>query len=148
MDCRTRSAHKFRTRLGFKKYDVILIKEQSVPTKIMSSFRGQYMQTQYNVLNYRIDLYFHEYKFAIEIDGNEIQKAIEEGLGCKFTKIDHDEKDFDIFGSIKEIFRRIKKSTKKTLTNKVSARLEFKSGNIIKSKAIKFIVKQILPDYK
>ena len=28
------------------------------------------MQTQYNALGYGIDLYFHDYKFAIEIDGN------------------------------------------------------------------------------
>ena len=28
------------------------------------------MQTQYNVLSYRIDLYFHDYKLAIEIDEN------------------------------------------------------------------------------
>ena len=34
MDCRTTSAHKFRTRLGFKQHDVILIKEQSVLTKV------------------------------------------------------------------------------------------------------------------
>ena len=51
------------------------------------------MQTQYTVLSYRIDLYFHDYKLAIEIDENghsnrttdyEIkrQKAIEEELGC------------------------------------------------------------------
>ena len=26
------------------------------------------MQTQYTVLNYRIDLYFHKHKLAIEID--------------------------------------------------------------------------------
>ena len=26
------------------------------------------MQTQYNVLSYRIDLYFHDYKLAILID--------------------------------------------------------------------------------
>ena len=41
MDCRTTSAHKFRTRLGFKQYDVILTKEQSVLTRIMSSFEGK-----------------------------------------------------------------------------------------------------------
>ena len=34
MDCRTTSAHK--ARLGFKQDDVILTKEQSVLTKIMS----------------------------------------------------------------------------------------------------------------
>ena len=68
MDCRTTSAHKFRTRLGLKQYDVILTKEQSVLTKIMSSFKGENMQTQYNVLSYRIDLYFHDRKVAKEID--------------------------------------------------------------------------------
>ena len=28
------------------------------------------MQTQYNVLSYRIDLCFHDYKLAVEIDEN------------------------------------------------------------------------------
>ena len=46
MDCRTTMAHKFRTRLGFKQYDVIFTKEQSVLTKIMSSFEEENMQTQ------------------------------------------------------------------------------------------------------
>ena len=64
MDCRTTSAHK----LGFKQYDVILTREQSVSTKIMSSFKGKNMQTQYNALSYRIVLHFHDYKVAIEID--------------------------------------------------------------------------------
>ena len=49
MDCRTTAAHKFRTKLGFREY-VILTKEQSVLTKIMSSFEGENIQTQYNVL--------------------------------------------------------------------------------------------------
>ena len=33
----------------------------------MRSFEGENMQTQYNILSYRIDLYFHDYKFAIEM---------------------------------------------------------------------------------
>ena len=40
---------------------------------------------------------------------------------------------------------------KKTLINKISTRLlglEFKSNNVIKLKAIKVIVKKLLPDYK
>ena len=36
MDCKTIAAHKFRTRLGFKQYNVILTKEKSVLTKIKS----------------------------------------------------------------------------------------------------------------
>ena len=36
IDCRTTSTHKFRTRLEFKQYDVIITKEQSVVTKTMA----------------------------------------------------------------------------------------------------------------
>ena len=39
-------------------------------TKIISSFEGKNIQMQHNVLGYRIDLYFHDYKIAIEIDKN------------------------------------------------------------------------------
>ena len=70
MDCRTTAAHKFGTRLGSKQYDVILTKEQSLLTKTKSSFEEENMQTQYSVLGYMIDLYFHDYNFSIEIDEN------------------------------------------------------------------------------
>ena len=64
-------------------------------------------------------MYFPEYRLAIEIDENghsnrnienEIkrQKAIEQELDCKFTKIDSDKEDFDIFKTINEVFRHIK----------------------------------------
>ena len=56
-----------------------------------------------------------------------------------------------ILWAINEILRHIKQSTKKTLINKLSTillGLEFKSDNITKLKAIKFIVKKILPNYK
>ena len=36
----------------------------------MSSFKGENMQTQHNVLNSRTDFYFHGYKLSIEIDEN------------------------------------------------------------------------------
>ena len=58
MDCRTTSVHKLGTRLGFTQYHVILTIEQSVLTGTMSSFEGENMQTQYNILGYRINLYF------------------------------------------------------------------------------------------
>ena len=48
------------------------------------------------------------------------------------------------------MFRHLKQSTK-TLINKISTRLlgiEFKSDNTIKSKAMKFFVKKILPNYR
>ena len=65
------------------------------------------MQTQHNVLGYMIDLYFHDYKHAIEINKNghsdrnidckiNRKKAIEQELGCKFIRIDADKDIFDI----------------------------------------------------
>ena len=49
MDCRTTSAYKFKTRLGFKQYDVILTK-RTIRKRVMISFEGQNTQTKYNVL--------------------------------------------------------------------------------------------------
>ena len=80
-----------------------------------------------------------------------IKIVIKQELCCKFIRIDRDKEDFNVFRAIHELFRHIKQSTKKTLINKISRRLlglEFKSDNIIKSKAIKGIVKKILADYK
>ena len=34
----------------------------------MDASEGENIQTQYGVLGYRIDLYFHDYKLAIEVD--------------------------------------------------------------------------------
>ena len=63
-------AYRFRTWLRFKQYNVILTREQSVLTKIISSFEGENMQRQCKVWSYRIDLYFHDYKLAINIEEN------------------------------------------------------------------------------
>ena len=46
---------------------MILTKEQSLLTKVMSSLEGESMKTQFHVLGYRVDLYFHDYKLTIEI---------------------------------------------------------------------------------
>ena len=46
---------------------MINTKEQTVISAIKDAFEGENMQTQYSVLGYRIDLYFHEYKLAIEV---------------------------------------------------------------------------------
>ena len=39
------------------------------------------------------------------------QKAIEQELGCEFTRIDPDKEEFDIFKAVNEIFRQIEKSS-------------------------------------
>ena len=124
----------------------------------MSSFEGKSMQAPYNVLGYRVDFYVHDYKLATEIDKNghnyrnidfviKRPKIIEQELSCKFIRMDLDKEEFDIFIAINETFRHIKQSTKKPIINKISARLlglEFKSDEIIKSEAMKFIVKPIV----
>ena len=98
----------------------------------MSLFEGENVQTQYDVLSYRIDLYFHDYKLAIKTDQNghidgiidyeRRRRAIWQERVCKFIRIDPDEEHFDIFRAIIEIFRHIKQSTMKTLISTISTR--------------------------
>ena len=108
IDCRTTVEHKFRTRLRFRQYDVILTKEQSVLTKIKINLKKGTCKTKYSVLDYGVDLYFHGQKLAREIDENghsdrnidygiKRQKVLEQELGCEFIRIDPDKEDFFIF---------------------------------------------------
>ena len=46
----------------------MLTKEKSVLKSVMDAFEGENMQTQYSVLGYRIDLYFHDHKLTIKVD--------------------------------------------------------------------------------
>ena len=124
----------------------------------MSSFEGEKTQTQYNVLSFRIELCFHNYKLAIKIDenrcsdlhidyGKESQKAMEQELGYKLIRIDSEKEEFDILRGINKIYRHIKQSTKKTLINRETLTKSL-NHNITKSKAIRSIFKKILPDYQ
>ena len=134
---------------------MINCKEQAVLESIKDAFKGEDMQTQYTVIGYRIDIYFHEYNLAIEVDelghndrniDYEIQrqKALERELNCVFIRINPDEKDFTIFKEVNKIHRDIKKS----LIDKIWKRLlelEFKSNHSIITKALKRVVKKTLP---
>ena len=124
MDCRTDESWSLKRNLGFNLHDVINTKEQTVLRSIKDAFEGEDMQTQYTVIGYRIDLYFHKHKLAIEVDelghadrnvNNEIerQKALERELNYVFIRINSDENDFNIFKEINKIHRHIKKLTKK-----------------------------------
>ena len=145
-------------------------KEQAVINSIKDAFEGENMQTQYSVLSYRIDLYFHKYKLAIEVhelghadrnNNNEIerQRALEKELNCVFIRINPDEPDFNILREINKIHRHInqltiqqtEQQTKESVINNLSnelLKLEFKQNNSIKSKCVRWIVKNILPGYK
>ena len=59
MDCGTDKSCNLKRNLGFKLRNVINTKKQAVLESIKNAFEGEDMQTQYSVLGYRIDLYFH-----------------------------------------------------------------------------------------
>ena len=124
MDCRTDKSYSLKKILGFKLHDVINTKGQTIINSINAAFEGENIQTQYSVFGYRVNLYFHEYKLAIEVDelghadrniNNEIerQKALKKELNYVFIRINPHEKDFNIFKPINEIYRNIENLSKK-----------------------------------
>ena len=154
MDCRTDESCKCLNNLGFKLHDVINTKET-----VINSIKDAL-----------IDLYFHKYNLAIEVDelghadrnnNNEIerQRTLERELNCVFIRINPDEPDFNILREINKIHRHInqltiqqtEQQTKESVINNLSnelLKLEFKQNNSIKSKCVRWIVKNILPGYK
>ena len=113
------------------------------------------MQTQYTVLGYKIDLYFHKYNLEIEVDelghnGRNIdyeiqrQRALERELNCVFIRINPDAVDFNIFKEINKIHRHInqlsKQKAKESITDNLSQRLQeikLVKNHSIKSKCLK-----------
>ena len=117
-----------------------------------------------------VDLYFHKYKLAIEIDelghndrniDYEIQrkKALEKELDCVFIRINPNAIDFNIFKEISKIHRHInkltkertKQKTKKSIIDnlsKIMLEWELKQHNQIKTRCLKSIAKNILSNYK
>ena len=68
MDCRPDESCNLKRNLGFRLHDVINTKEQKILKSVKDAFEVENMQTQYSVLWYKIDLYFHKHKIAIEVD--------------------------------------------------------------------------------
>ena len=108
MNCRIDESCNLKKNLGFTLHDVINAKEQTIINSIKDAFEGEDKQTQYTVIGYRIDLYFHKYNLAIEVDelGHndrnidcEIQRqqALERELNYVFIRINPDEINFNIF---------------------------------------------------
>ena len=54
--------------MGFKEHDIVNVTEETTLDSIKNAFEGENMQTHYRVLGYEIDIYFHDYKLAVEID--------------------------------------------------------------------------------
>ena len=68
MDCRTDESCSLKRNLEFNLHNVINTKEKAVLRSIEDAYEGEDMQTEYTVISYRIDLYFHKHKLAIEVD--------------------------------------------------------------------------------
>ena len=110
---------------------MINTKEQTVINSIKDAFEGEDMQTQYTVIGYRIDLYFPAYIQVDELGHNdrnidyEIQRqqALERELNCVFIRINPDAIDLTFLEKKKQNTQTHKKSSKKSLIDKISERL-------------------------
>ena len=129
------------------------------------AFKGEIIPTQY----WWIDAYFSKYKLGIEVDeynhegrNSKYEKSRQltvETHGITIIRTNPDAADFDMNRLINQIYKHIiestkkqtKVSTKKSLIDDLSKRLlelEFKSNYSIKSKYLKWVIKNILPNYK
>ena len=101
---------------------------------IKDVFDGEDMPTRYSVLGCRIDLYFYEYKLAIEIDefghndrntDYEIkrQREIENELNCVFIITNPDDSDFNMYKPKNQIYNHIIKSKEENLKSKFAKEL-------------------------
>ena len=117
--CKKPEAVEFARSLGINiENSLCMSKEQDTLSCIMKAFDGEEMKCQFNVDGYRIDLYFPEYKLAIECDefdhnDRDIeyevkrQKYIEEKLKCSFIRFNPDAPDFNIFRVINRIYQQL-----------------------------------------
>ena len=156
-------------REKFKQHDKVLRKQQSSGLRLKRLFPSEDIIEEYFALHYRTDFTFKKQGLVVQSDEKghnkkssnyekERQKELEK-LGYYFIRINPDKPGFDDyeeFGRVssyitKSTKRQTKKSTKKSLIDDLSKRLlglEFKSNHSIKSKCLKWIIKNILPDYK
>ena len=129
---------KFRADLGSSQVNLILKKEQSVLIPLLKAFSAEKIKLQHKALKnetLRIDMYFSEHKFAVEISEkrhadrsqgkeNGRQKNIEKHSDCKFFyRINPDAEGFDIFFEISKIQSYIAQSNKEKLQKEKKAEI-------------------------
>lgn len=108
-------------KLGISYDDrVVPCKEGQTLNAIMQAFNGENMECQLYVSPYKVDLYFKDYKLAIECDEDghsdrDMEKEklrqlfIEDKLNCNFIRYNPDDTNFNIFEVINRIFVYISK---------------------------------------
>ena len=121
---RTRSAGVFdmAKELNIDMHSKIYMSIEADTLKcIVEAFKNEKMIEQYKVDTYRIDLYFPHYNLAIECDefhhnysinkssDAERQQYICDKINCTFIRYAPDDKNFNIFAVINDIYVYIKK---------------------------------------
>jgi very-short-patch-repair endonuclease len=92
--------------------------ESETIKSISNTFKGEKMIKQYKINNYFIDLYFEDYKLAIECDENHNNLLYDEMreieinsvLNCTFIRYAPYQKDFNIFHILNKIYLHINHS--------------------------------------
>ena len=159
---------EFKKKLGLDP-NVVTCDEQDIINTLQVVFEGEIIFTQYCIENKRLDAYFSNHKLGIEVDeynhegrNSNYEKSRQlmiESHGITIIRTNPDAADFDMNRLINQIYTHIIESTKKqtrisnkkSLIDNLSKRLlelEFKQHNTIKSKCLKWIGKNILPNYK
>ena len=141
--------------------DVVTCDEQDIISALQVVFEGEIILTQHCIKNKKIDAYFSICKLGIEVDeynheGRYSEYKLSRQLfieshGITIIRTNPDAADFDMDRLKNQIYTHIIKSTKKSLIDDLSKRLpelEFKSNHSIRSKCLKWVVKNILPNYK
>ena len=141
--------------------DVVTFDEQHIINALQVAFEGEIILTQHCIINRKTDAYFSKFKLGVEVDEynhegrnfeyEQRRQLMVESHGITIIRINPDAADFDMNRSINQIYTHIIKSTKKSLIDDLSKRLvelQFKSNHSIKSNCSKWIVKNILPNYR
>lgn len=115
MDCIAAESFDLKRRLRFNLHGMINIKVKTVLVAIIDVFEKDNMETQYSLLGYRTDPFFHDYNLAIEVDkirhtDRNIDDEIErqQKCDCKFIRIGPDRSSFNIFKTLSNVHRHIK----------------------------------------
>lgn len=119
-------ADRIATELGMDIMPSLRVscKESTTLAPLLRAFAGAKMLPQYKVGNFYVDLYFPEYKIAVECDEHgshsrssdqeydkQRQIYIEDALQCTFVRYRPDDSHFDIFTVINTIWRLIARTT-------------------------------------
>ena len=116
---------EFKEKLGLDPYKCNL-DAQNIICTLQGALEGEIIHTQYYILNKKPNLYFSEYKLAIQIDGydhvdryfkykRERQMIMEKELGCTFIRINPHAADFNVNRVINLLYMYIKQPTKKII---------------------------------